>query len=337
VIAAAIPRAGVGHKLPLMFSERTPTKVAALYANLSSLVLDFIARQKVGGTSLTYFILKQLTVLPPSSYTDRDLAFIVPRVLELTYTAWDMRPFAKDLATRASRSAGTRSGGRCCAPSSTPTTPTSTACPRRSCATSSTPKDVMGEDYPSETFRVLKEREIREYGEYRTQRLVLEAYDRFATNGTFDPARLEDPEYFPVVRAALAVSKGREQDLERTLKELVDRTDQTPLPTLFVEGATDKLIIEGAWQALYPGEPLPVTVLGAGGTMQMRSLAAPGTAIGSCSAIASCSSCRQRWPRPRACAAEAAARRWRVAGAGEWHVLVPARPDRGIPGGHGAV
>jgi hypothetical protein len=40
------------------------------------------------------------------------------------------------------------------------------------------PADVMGEDYPSETFRVLKEKEIREYGEYRTRRLVLEAWDR---------------------------------------------------------------------------------------------------------------------------------------------------------------
>jgi hypothetical protein len=33
------------------------------------------------------------------------------------------------------------------------------------------PSDVMGEDYPSETFRVLKTKEIKEYGEYRTQRL----------------------------------------------------------------------------------------------------------------------------------------------------------------------
>ncbi len=29
--------------------------------------------------------------------------------------------------------------------------------------------------FPGETFRVLKEKEIRQYGEYRTQRLVLEA------------------------------------------------------------------------------------------------------------------------------------------------------------------
>jgi hypothetical protein len=39
------------------------------------------------------------------------------------------------------------------------------------------PADVMGPDYPSETFRVLKNNEIRRYGEYRTQRLVLAAWD----------------------------------------------------------------------------------------------------------------------------------------------------------------
>jgi hypothetical protein len=42
------------------------------------------------------------------------------------------------------------------------------------------PKDVFGEDFPSETFRVLKEHEQKEYGEYRTSRLVLEAFDKLA-------------------------------------------------------------------------------------------------------------------------------------------------------------
>jgi hypothetical protein len=141
------------------------------------------------------------------------------------------------------------------------------------------PSDVLGPDCGIETFRRLRLNEEKEFREYRTKRLVLDAYDRFANDGTFDPARLEDPEYFPVVRAALAVSKSREQELQRTLKELVDRTDQTTLPTLFVEGETDKLIVEGAWRALHPDERLPVSVLPAGGTMQMRSLAAPGRAM----------------------------------------------------------
>jgi hypothetical protein len=40
------------------------------------------------------------------------------------------------------------------------------------------PADVKGEDYPSETFRLLKNHEIRKFGEYRTARLVLQAWDR---------------------------------------------------------------------------------------------------------------------------------------------------------------
>jgi hypothetical protein len=42
------------------------------------------------------------------------------------------------------------------------------------------PADLIGEYYPSETFRVLKDKELAEYGEYRTRRLVLEAWERGA-------------------------------------------------------------------------------------------------------------------------------------------------------------
>ena len=40
------------------------------------------------------------------------------------------------------------------------------------------PKERSGEGYPSETFRILKDKEIAEFGEHRTQGLVLEACDR---------------------------------------------------------------------------------------------------------------------------------------------------------------
>jgi hypothetical protein len=45
------------------------------------------------------------------------------------------------------------------------------------------PKEVHGEDFPGETFRVLKEKEIKAYGEYRTRRLVLEAWDNLNAEG----------------------------------------------------------------------------------------------------------------------------------------------------------
>lgn len=59
------------------------------------------------------------------------------------------------------------------------------------------PKEVMGDDFPSETFRVLMEREEKPppqgFGEYRTRRLVLEAFDRFYEDGTFDAERVRVP------------------------------------------------------------------------------------------------------------------------------------------------
>ena len=39
------------------------------------------------------------------------------------------------------------------------------------------PANVLGEDCAVETFKAMKNREIRQYGEYRTERLVLEAWD----------------------------------------------------------------------------------------------------------------------------------------------------------------
>jgi hypothetical protein len=52
------------------------------------------------------------------------------------------------------------------------------------------PQDVYGLDFPGETFRVLKDKEIRQFGEYRTRRLVLEAWDRLEG---IEPAKIERP------------------------------------------------------------------------------------------------------------------------------------------------
>jgi hypothetical protein len=46
-------------------------------------------------------------------------------------------------------------------------------------------KFMLGEYFPSETFRVLKQRKIKEFGEYRTQRLVLEAFGSLADSPRF--------------------------------------------------------------------------------------------------------------------------------------------------------
>lgn len=103
-IATILPRVGVGHKAPLLLPRGNPTEVACFYANLCSFVLDYASRQKVGGTTLAIFMLKQFPVLPPAEYArpcpweqHKSLSeWIKPRVLELTYTAWDLKPFAED-------------------------------------------------------------------------------------------------------------------------------------------------------------------------------------------------------------------------------------------------
>lgn len=104
VIASVLPRAGVGHTSPLMFTQQDTTHVTCLQANLTALVFDFVARQKIGGTHLTYGYLNQLPVLPPSTYaqpcawspSETLREWLAPRVLELSYTARDLRGFAED-------------------------------------------------------------------------------------------------------------------------------------------------------------------------------------------------------------------------------------------------
>jgi hypothetical protein len=188
VIASVVPRVGVGNNLPLMLfrSDAASSLLAAMLGNLCSITLDFVARHKIGGTHLNYFIYKQLPVLPPAHYTPVDLAFIVPRVLELTYTAHDLKAWADDLPAFDPRPVSER--GR-----PFPWNPERRArlraeldayyarlyaLTRDELRYILDPADVMGPDYPSETFRVLKEGELRAFGEYRTRRLVLEAWDR---------------------------------------------------------------------------------------------------------------------------------------------------------------
>ena len=80
-------------------------KAAVVSAALNSLALDYVARSAVGGSNLNFFILKQLPIPAPETFCgmcpwsqgETVAEWILPRVLELTYTAVDMEPFARDL------------------------------------------------------------------------------------------------------------------------------------------------------------------------------------------------------------------------------------------------
>ena len=114
-VAAIAPWAGYGNTLPLLLEHAegvgdSPDGVpgfdaasaACLVANLNSMCMDFVARQKAQGTHLNWYIVEQLPVIAPGDY-DRRFGAVTARelvrdhVLRLTYTAHDMAPFARDL------------------------------------------------------------------------------------------------------------------------------------------------------------------------------------------------------------------------------------------------
>ena len=178
VIASVFPRAGAGHTLPMAFAMAEQDLTRVLVAQLALLPFDYAARQKLAGTHMTYFYLEQLPVLAPQQFSQEDMSFITPRVLELTYTSHVMRPWAEDLghvgapfAFAPDRRAQLRAELDAFFARKHNLT-------RDELRYILDPADTHGESYPSETFRGLKRNEIDRYGEFCTQRLVLEAFER---------------------------------------------------------------------------------------------------------------------------------------------------------------
>jgi hypothetical protein len=178
-ISGAIPQSGVGDKFLLMIPRVDNRHAAALLAILTSVSFDYVARQKLGGTSFKYFTMKQLVAPRPTDLTERDLDFIVPRVLELTYTSHSMKPFADDLGFKGNGPFAWDEDRRAQLRAELDAKIAKLyGLTRNELRYILDPADTHGPDYPSETFRVLKKNEEARYGEYRTRRLVLDAWDR---------------------------------------------------------------------------------------------------------------------------------------------------------------
>lgn len=230
-IFAFLPLSAVGARFNLVFLDAPAPIVACFGANLNSLVLDYVAREKIAGINLAIHHLKQFPVLPAKAYEGHEQAFIVPRVLELVYSTWEMKPFAQDLGfdgppfawdedrralLRAELDAYyarlyglTRKQLRyildphglsdaelenildpwedptCSGPHLLPDNPTTT--------------------FPGETFRVLKNNDTAKYGDYRTRRLVLEAWARLEAE--LGPAQVVN--YREMVDGRSDIASGR--------------------------------------------------------------------------------------------------------------------------------
>ena len=105
-MACIVPDVGYGNTLPILSRERRRTRrhdITPLIANLCAIICDYVARRKIQSRHLNKYILEQLPVVPPrvfkkTRFGPKTAAEIVREaVLELTYTAHDMAPFARDL------------------------------------------------------------------------------------------------------------------------------------------------------------------------------------------------------------------------------------------------
>ena len=181
VIGAPLPESGAGHTSTLLdFQHARAVATSLVLANMNSLPFDWATRLSVGGTHLSHFIVKQLPVLPPEVYLERSLGgregilwveLIVSRVVELTYTANDLSGFAEDIGYDG------------------PPFPWNTE--RRhhvQCEldaiyahmyrlSRSELEWILDAPPPSSSFPSLKQHEMKEFGEYRTERLALAAFD----------------------------------------------------------------------------------------------------------------------------------------------------------------
>lgn len=196
-ICSPIPNAiGVGHSATLLYAERGTMPVASLCAMMSSLTFDFAVRQKVGGINMSTFFVKQFPVLTLDQIPSAMQWQIVKRVAELCYFNHDMDGWASELWDEMNEEQ------RAELPQLGTQQPWIYNPERRAILQAELdaifahlyglntedlhyildPEDVCGKGCINETFRVLKDNEIRQYGEYRTKRLVLEAWNKFGYN-----------------------------------------------------------------------------------------------------------------------------------------------------------
>ena len=226
-VFAFVPFVAVGSSASVVLVDmKIETKlVTCLVANTSALVFDYAAKQKVAGTNFSQIYVKQLPTLPPTVYSQSDINYIAERVLELVYSATDLFPYAEDMGyhgepfrwdvdrrtlLRADLDAyyarlyglNRKQLRYILDPADlTPRELENILDPWEEVADPLDPvgyaQRVAASDFPGETFRVLKEKEIKQYSEYRTRRLVLEAWDRL------EGVEVGNPDGYPAQSAAV--------------------------------------------------------------------------------------------------------------------------------------
>lgn len=168
MISSVFPRAAAPDGTLLMLPHSGP--VSALVTCMSSFILDFTARQKVGGTHLKFFTAHQLPAPSPKQIAPHS-PFITTRALELIYTSAHMTGFARELGDSRDPFYWSES--------------------RRTIIRAELDAfyfhiyGINRDDvaYVMDTFNVTRDNDIRAHGTYRTKDLILAEYDRMAAAG----------------------------------------------------------------------------------------------------------------------------------------------------------
>ena len=152
---------------PLLISDTE--NAALLVATLNSFALDYATRMFLGGIHLGYFIIKQLPVPHPSAFLKKfgDVTykdFIISRVLELTYTSQDLKPFAKDLGYNGLPFQWNQDRRFLI------------QCELDACFFHLYETNHEDIEHIMETFPIVKNKDERLYGEYRTKIVILKMY-----------------------------------------------------------------------------------------------------------------------------------------------------------------
>lgn len=176
-----IPRYGAGNSFPLIYEYSGKRQCFALVGLLNSIVMDFVVKQKVSGANLNFYILKQLPIPNLSTLTDRDLEFISSRVERLSFTSTCFT------SSRTTGSDNASDGTQCHSLKST-REELKAEIDAYTAKLYGLERDELEYIYWDKsssdslahlaTFEVLRSVEIREFGEYRSRRLGLEAWDR---------------------------------------------------------------------------------------------------------------------------------------------------------------
>ncbi|NPD06526.1 N-6 DNA methylase [Nocardioides sp. zg-1308] len=179
-VPSALPLSAVGDKFLLAFPLE-PKHAPLLQSVWSSMAFDFVSRQKISGTGMKYFLVKQLACPTPATFDElvpwasTTLAeFVRPRVLELTYTNHRMAGYALDVLALP---AGSAVGG-----------PFRWLPERRAQLVAELDAAMMHvyglsraeAEHVLDSFPIVRRNEERAAGEYRTKRLVLDAYNALA-------------------------------------------------------------------------------------------------------------------------------------------------------------